>query len=252
MMRISANLGFLLRDLPLPEAIGQARRLGFDAVECHWPYEVEPEAVAAALAETGLPMLGLNTRRGDAEAGEFGLAAVPGREAEARAFIDEAVAYAARIGCRAVHVMAGRAEGAAAFDTFARNLAHAVEAASPHGIAVLIEPLNHRDVPGYFLTGIDAALAAVDRTGLPVRIMFDCYHLAITDGDVIAAYARAAAHVGHVQFASVPDRAEPDHGDVDFCSVLPRIAALGYDGAFGAEYKPVSGSFAWLPELRAR
>ena len=109
MPRLSANLGFLWADLALPEAIRAAARAGFDAVECHWPYAFDPGAVRAALDETGLEMLGLNTVRGGA--GENGLLALPGREAEARAAIAQALDYAGRIGCKAVHVMAGFAEG---------------------------------------------------------------------------------------------------------------------------------------------
>lgn len=250
-MLISANLGFLFRELSLPEAIRHAHAKGFDAVECHWPYDTDAGAVSAALAETGMPMLGLNTVRGDAEAGDFGLAAIPGRETEARTAIDQAVGYAARIGCANVHVMAGRAEGKAAFDTFCANLAYAAEKAAPYGIGILIEPLNTRDAPGYFLTDVDRALEVIERTGSDsVRIMYDCYHMQIMRGDLLRTVARVLDRIGHIQFAAVPDRAEPDHGEVDFSWLLPEIAALGYRGWLGAEYRPVTGSLAWLDDLR--
>ena len=106
-MKFSANLGFLWNELPLPAAIAAARRAGFDAVECHWPYDTPAQAIADALRETGLAMLGLNTVRGDVKAGENGLAALPGRQADARAAIDQAIAYGRAIGARNVHVMAG-------------------------------------------------------------------------------------------------------------------------------------------------
>ena len=144
-MRFSANLGFLWNDRPLPEAIRAAKAAGFDAVECHWPYDVPAASVKAALDETGLPMLGLNTRRGDVGAGDNGLSAIPGRETEARAAIDEAVAYARALGTPNIHVMAGFAEGEAARQTFVSNLPYACETAAPHGITILIEPLNRYD-----------------------------------------------------------------------------------------------------------
>ncbi len=119
-MKFSANLGFLWADRPLPDAIRAAKAAGFDAVECHWPYDVPASATAAALEETGLRMLGLNTSRGNVTIGENGLAALPGREADARAAIDEAVAYAAGISAAAIHVMAGNSNGAASSPSILR------------------------------------------------------------------------------------------------------------------------------------
>jgi len=149
-MKFSANLGFLWADRPLTDAIHAAKAAGFDAVECHWPYDVPAEAIKAALEETGLHMLGLNTRRGDVAGGENGLSALPGRESDARAAIDEAIAYAIAIETPKIHVMAGFAKGQDAHDTFVGNLRYACEKAAPHGITILIEPLNKYDAPGYF------------------------------------------------------------------------------------------------------
>src|SRR5215208_7740768 len=156
MSRFSANLGFLWTDRPLPNRIRAAKAAGFDAVECHFPYDDPIEHIKAVLAETGLPMLSLNTRRGNVKAGEFGLAALSGREREAHLAIDEAVVYATAIGARYVHVMAGiPGEGneRQARSAFVSALQYAAARAAPHGISILIEPLNIRDVPGYFLTG---------------------------------------------------------------------------------------------------
>lgn len=251
-MRISANLGFLFADRPLAEAIRAAKAAGFDAVEMHWPYATDPAAVAAVLAETGMPLLSVNTPRGDAAAGDFGLCALPGRAAEARAAIDLAVDWAAAAGARAVHLMAGRtAPGAASDAAFLASIAHAVERARPHGLALLIEPLNPHDAPGYFLGGLAQARDLRARSGKAAAVMFDCYHLARMGEDLVAAYAADPASVGHVQFAAVPDRGEPDHGTVDFRRVLPALAAAGHAGWFGAEYRPASGRLDWLPRLRA-
>ncbi len=251
-MRFSANLGFLWADLPLPQAIRAAACAGFDAVECHWPHEVPPEQVAAELRETGLPMLGINTRRGNP--GENGLSALPGREAEARAEIGRTLDYAAAIGCPAVHVMAGFAEGQAAERAFRANLDHACRLARPLGITILIEPLNRYDAPGYFLTGSDQAARIIEAAGHDnLRLMFDCYHLQIMEGDISR---RLRAHrdiLGHVQIASVPDRGAPDRGELDYRHICTVLDNLGWTRPIGAEYRPdrpTDETLGWLHERR--
>lgn len=248
MIRLSANLGFLWTELPLPDAVRAAARAGFDAVEFHWPYEVPLADLKAALDETGLPVLGLNTVRGDTG----GLSAIPGREAEARAAIDQAFAYGARIGAANVHVMAGVATGELARQTFLANLAHAADAAASNGMGVVIEPLNRHDAPGYFLQTATQAAEIITRLGRPeVRLMFDCYHLQIMQGDLTRLFRTMAPITGHVQFAAVPSRAEPDEGEIAFDRLLPALADIGYDGIFGAEYRPRTTTDAGLGWMRA-
>ena len=252
MTEFSANLGFLWAGLPLPQAIRAAGRAGFDAVECHFPYDVPAEDVAAALAETGLPMLGLNTLRG--APGDNGLAALPGREAEARAEIGRALDYAAAIGCPAVHVMAGVAEGPEAEQSFLRNLGHACDLAQPLGITILIEPLNRHDAPGYFLKTSDQAARIIDRAGRDnLRMMFDCYHVQIMEGDVSRRLRRHLGIIGHVQIASVPDRGPPDGGELDYRHICELLAGLGWTRPLGAEYRPpgdTDASLEWLGAFR--
>jgi hydroxypyruvate isomerase len=249
-MRFSANLGFLWADRPLPDAIRAARAAGFDAVELHWPYDTPAAEVAGALRETGLPCLSLNTRRGEVARGENGLAALPGREAEARAAIDEALAYGAEIGAGRVHVMAGVADGPAAHATFVDNLAHACARAASRGMGILIEPLNRHDAPGYFLRSTDQAAAILEAVGHDaLRMMFDCYHVARTEGDLSHRLTKLLPLIGHIQVASVPDRGAPDHGEVDYAHVFALLEALGYSGYVGAEYKPAGetdASLSWL------
>ena len=255
-MKISANLGFLWNDRPLPEAIRAAKAAGFDAVECHWPYDVPADDVKAALSETGLTMLGLNTRRGDVGAGDNGLSAIPGREAKARAAIDEAIAYATAIGTPNIHVMAGVASGPAAQATYVENLRYACAAAAPHGITILIEPLNRYDAPGYFLTTTDQALAVIAAVGAPnLKLMFDCYHVQLMEGDLTHRLRALLPAIGHIQFASVPDRGAPDRGEVNFAHVFGVIADMGYAAPLGAEYKPggpTELTLGWLRTLSAR
>lgn len=249
-MQFSANLGFLWADRPLPDAIRAAGAAGFDAVECHWPQATPVDDVVAALAETGLTMLGVNTLRG--HPGENGLSALPGREAEARAEIDSAIAYARAIGCGAVHVMAGFAHGSAAKAIFQANLDHACRAAPD--LTILIEPLNHYDAPGYFLSGSDQALGLIEGVGHPnLKLMFDCYHLQIMEGDLTRRLKRLLPVIGHVQIAAVPDRGPPDHGELDFRHICATLRDLGWVRPIGAEYKPVGltdDSLRWLPVLR--
>ena len=238
-MKFSANLGFLWADRSLPDAIRAAKAAGFHAVECHWPYDVPAAEVTAALQQTGLRMLGLNTRRGDVAGGENGLAAVPGRDAQARAAIDEAIAYAAAIDTPNIHVMAGFAQSRDAHETFVKNLRYACEQAARHSITILIEPLNRYDAPGYFLTTTDQALAVISEVGTTnLKLMFDCYHVQLMEGDLTHRIEALLPSIGHIQIASVPDRGAPDHGELNYPHLFRTIARLGYNAPLGAEYKP--------------
>jgi hydroxypyruvate isomerase len=249
----SANLGFLWADLPLPDAIRAAKRAGFQAVECHWPYAVDPADVCAALEETALPMLGLNSSPGDLTAGEFGLSALPGRGAEALAEIDRSIAYATATGTRNIHVMAGKAEGAAVEATFVEVLKKGCERAQAYGLTLLIEPINNHDVPGYFLTTPDQAAMIMDQVGAPnLAMMFDCYHVARMGLDVIAELDHHLSRIGHIQFAGVPDRGRPDRGALDYAAVFAHLATRGYNAPLGAEYRPegaTEGSLSWMAPL---
>lgn len=253
-MKFSANLGFLWNDRPLPDAIRAAKAAGFDAVECHWPYDIPAAEVADALTETGLEMLGLNTRRGDVAAGDNGLSAIPGREEETRAAIDEAIRYAKAIAAPNIHVMAGFATGAAAHETFVSALQYACAQAALLGITILIEPLNKYDAPGYFLTTTGQALAVITDVAAPnLKLMFDCYHVQLMEGDLTHKLKSLLPHIGHIQFASVPDRGAPDHGEVNYAHVFEVITALGYAAPLGAEYKstdPTDQTLGWMKPYR--
>lgn len=245
MTTFSANLGFLWQDLGLPDAIRAAARAGFVAVELHWPYDTPTEGIRAALDETGLPLLGLNTLRGIP--GENGLSALPGREAEAKAAIDEAIAYADAVGAEAIHVMAGFAQGEAAYATFIDNLNYAC---SQTERVILIEPLNRHDSPNYFLGTTDLAQEIIADVAAPnLRLMFDCYHVARNEGDVLTRLGALLPILGHIQVASVPDRGPPDHGELHYPTVFEELSRLGWERPLGAEYKPTKPTeqtLAWL------
>lgn len=252
MTEFSANLGFLWSELPLPDAIRAAKAAGFSAVEFHWPYDVPVADLKTALDETGLPVLGLNTVRGNP--GENGLSALPGREAEARAAIDQAIEYGRAIGAGAVHVMAGFAQGAQARAAFIQNLRYATEAAPE--LTILIEPLNRHDANGYFLQTTDQASEIIAEVGAQnLKLMFDCYHVGRMEGDIITRLKALQAVVGHVQFASVPTRGTPDQGELNYEFIFSEIAHLGWATPLGAEYKPIGptqDSLGWMASLQPK
>jgi 2-dehydrotetronate isomerase len=249
-MKFSANLGFLWADLPLPQAIRAAKAAGYDAVECHWPYATPPAETLAALQETGLTMLGLNTLRGNTAIGENGLSALPGREADARAAIDQALAYAKATGTRAVHVMAGNSSGPRARAAFVANLAYACQPAPD--LTILIEPLNPHNAPGYYLNSTGLAADIIREVHQPnLKLMFDCYHVQIIEGDVTRRMEALLPLIGHIQIASVPDRGRPDHGELDYAYVLQQVARLGWPTPVGAEYLPGGDmDMGWLARYK--
>ncbi|MEM1020249.1 MAG: TIM barrel protein [Pseudomonadota bacterium] len=255
MNRFSANLGFLWTDRDLPEAIHAAADAGFDAVEFHWPYDVPPNAVRAALEVKGLPLMGLNTRRGDLAAGENGLTALPGRQAEARAAIDEALAYSSEVGAASVHVMAGFAKGPEAEKAYVDGLRYACDEANKMGKTILIEPLNRHDAPGYFLETTDQAAELIASIVAPnLKLMFDCYHVGRTEGDITTRLEALLPVIGHIQIARVPDRGPPQGGEVNYAYIFEVLQGLGWSKPIGAEYKPEGAtdqSLDWLNLFRA-
>lgn len=240
MPRFSANLGFLWTELSLPEAIGAAKASGFAAVECHWPYEYSEKAVNAALSGAGLTMLGINTRLGINGPDDFGVMAMPGREKEARAYVDEAIAYAAKIGCLNINAVAGKTGGTAEAETvFRRNLRYACGKAAPHGITIVIEAINQRDAPGYHFSLVEQGLETIQAVAAAnLKLMFDFYHAQIMQGDLVHRLKTVLPHTGHIQIAAVPDRGEPDRGELNFPWLLSALDDMGWDGYVGAEYRP--------------
>jgi 2-dehydrotetronate isomerase len=253
MPRFSANLGFLWTEYSLPDAIRLAAKADFDAVECHWPYATPAKDVLAALKETGLPMLGLNTSRGNVAAGENGLAALPGREADARAAIDEALAYAVEISAQKIHVMAGFSNGPEARATFIQNLRYATENASKHGIGILIEPLSAAAAPGYFLSTTAQARQIIEEIGSSyLKLMFDCFHVQMMEGDISRKLKALQPIIGHIQFAGAPDRGPPDQGEINYRHVFALVDSLGWAAPLGAEYRPggpTEPTLGWMQTL---
>ena len=252
MPRFSANLSILFTEMPFLDRLSAAKAAGFHAVECWFPYEHGVADIARLLRELELEMVGINTAAG--EASEWGLAALPGREAEFFESLEQALDASRQLGSCAVHVMGGlvgRFPAEDAWRTYISNLRRAVRLAERAGVQLLIEPLNSRDRPGYVLSSVDRAADIVEYSGLSaLKIMFDCYHVQVEHGDITRRLHRHWPKVGHIQVASTPDRSEPGSGEIDYSYVFKQIDSLGWAGWVGAEYKPTTtttaGSLGWL------
>jgi hydroxypyruvate isomerase len=238
MPRFAANLGHLFTERPLIERFGAAAAAGFAAVELQFPYDVAPSAVTAELKRHSLTQLGVNTP----QCPEFGLAALPGRERDWDAAFKRALDYVVAIGGRAIHCMTGVVppeQRPAAETIFIKNLERAAAEAAKANITLLIEPINPRDRPDYFLSRVEHAADVIAKVGAPnVRIQFDFYHAQIVGGDLIRRFEKHLPVIGHVQIAAVPSRHEPDEGEVSYPGIFAALDRLGYGGWIGCEYNP--------------
>lgn len=251
MPRFAANLSMMYNEVPFLERFAAAAGDGFRAVEFLFPYAHTPEEVARRLADAHLELALFNLPPGNWDAGERGLAAMPGRERDFAAGLAEALRYARALDCPRLHVMAGiPAQGAdrqACRETYLRNLKLACEEASADGITMLIEPINTRDIPGYYLNRQDEAHAMREASGARnLKVQMDLYHCQVVEGDVATKLRRHIAGVGHIQIAGVPERHEPSVGELNYPYLFDLIDNLGYTGWVGCEYRPRSGTSAGL------
>jgi hydroxypyruvate isomerase len=240
MPRFAANLAYLFTERPLIERFAAASAAGFTAVELQLPYDYAPSAVKQEIDRYGLVQLGVNTPLG--REGEFGLAAVPGRERDFDLLFRQTLDYSVAIGGSAIHCLAGKvapAQRPAAEQVFIANLTRAADLAREANITLLIEPINPRDRPDYFLNRVEHAADVIAKVGRPnVKIQFDFYHVQIVSGDLIRRFERHLPAVGHVQIAAVPSRHEPDEGEVNYPGIFAALDRLGYGGWIGCEYRP--------------
>ena len=255
MPRFAANLSMLYNEVPFLERFAAAAADGFEAVEFLFPYDYPPEVIAARLADNGLVQALFNLPTGDWSAGERGMACHPGREAQFAQSVQTALTYAIACGCRQVHAMAGLMPAgvtpAQARATYVSNLRVAAQVLAPHGITLLIEPINTRNMPGYFLNFQQQAHDVVSDVGQAnLKVQMDFYHCQVMEGDLARRLQKHIAGVGHVQIAGVPDRHEPDSGEVAYGYLLDQLDALGYAGWVGCEYVPAGGTSSGLGWLR--
>jgi hydroxypyruvate isomerase len=240
-MRLAANLAYLFTERPLIERFAAAAACGFKAVELQAPYDHSPAALKAEIDKHGLTQLGINTFVGS-RSGDSGLGAVPGRESDWDVVFKQALDYTVAMGGSAIHCMAGvvpTEQRPAAERTFINNLSRSADLAKDKGVTLLIEPINGRDRPNYFLTRVEQAADIIAKVGRPnVKIQFDFYHVQIVSGDLIKRFEKHQPLVGHVQIAAVPSRAEPDEGEINYPAIFEALDRLGWAGWTACEYKP--------------
>jgi hydroxypyruvate isomerase len=253
MPKFAANLSMLYPEHEFLQRFEAAAHDGFSAVEYLFPYEYEPAELAARLKGNGLQQVLFNAPPGNWAGGERGMACLPGREAEFREGIATALRYAEALGCPHVHVMAGLvpqgADRTALRNTYVANLRWAAVEAAKQGVDLLLEPINTRDIPGFFLNRQDEAHALIADIGAPnVKVQMDLYHCQIVEGDLAMKIRHylPTGRVGHFQIAGVPQRHEPDLGELNYpylFELIDEVAAqCGWQGWIGCEYRPALGN----------
>lgn len=249
MPRFAANLTMMFNEAAFPDRFTLAAEEGFGAVECLFPYALAPARLAETLAANDLTLALFNLAPGDWEAGDRGVASDPGRFDELKASVDRGIDYALATGARCLHMMAGMADpgDGAAMAAYRRALDHAAERLGEHGLHLLIEPINGRSIPGYFLNDFTLAERLIAQSGAGnVRLQYDMFHRQILHGDIAMSFRRLLPIVGHVQIASVPSRHEPDGEELNWPFLFRMLDETGYDGFVGCEYVPRTTTAAGL------
>jgi hydroxypyruvate isomerase len=258
--KFAANLTMMFNEVPFLQRFGAAAQAGFRGVEFLFPYDFASGDIAAELRAHRLDSVLFNMPPGDWAGGERGIASLPGREAEFRDGVAKAIDYASALGTPRLHAMAGllppdadAARRASHRAVFIDNLRYAAAETARNGITLLIEPINPRDMPGYFLNTQTDAHAIREEVGAAnLKVQMDCYHAQIVEGDIAMKLRRYLPHIGHIQIAGVPERNEPDTGELNYPYLFGLLDELGYDGWLGCEYRPKHGTaegLGWLAKL---
>lgn len=256
MPRFAANLSMMFNEFPFLERFAAAAEAGFRGVEYLFPYELPADAIAAELAKCGLANVLFNLPGGNWAAGERGTTCLPGREEEFRDGLALALQYAKQLGTTKLHAMAGVVPRGVSHDdaraTYIANLKYAGTELAKHGISLLIEAINTRDIPGFFLNTQAQAYAILNGVGVcNLQMQMDLYHMQILEGDLTTKLTQYAPHCGHVQIASVPMRKEPDTGEVNYAFLFEHLDAIGYSGWVGCEYRPAGSKVDGLKWFRS-
>ncbi len=257
MPKFAANLTMLYNELPFMQRFEAAAKAGFKAVEYLFPYAFDKKELAAALKDNDLVQALHNLPAGNWEGGERGIACHPDRTAEFRDGVAKAIDYATALGCPQVNCLTGKLPAGASVQdvrpTVIENLRFASKALEAAGLRLLIEPVNSFDIPGFFLTRTDQALALMDDTGSPnLWLQYDIYHAQRMEGEIGATLSKNMARIGHIQLADNPGRGEPGTGELNYPWLFKHIDALGYAGYIGCEYKPrgsTTDGLGWLKNL---
>lgn len=256
MPRFAANLTMLFTEVPFMERFTAARAAGFDAVEYLFPYAYAKDELAKALKKNNLVQVLHNVPAGNWDAGDRGVASDPARVAEFRDGIPRAIEYATALGCPQVNCLAGKVPAGVSAETaratLIANLQYAAPLLQAAGIRLLIEPINHFDIPGFFLTRTDQALAVIDDVGSDnLFVQYDIYHAQRMEGELSLTMKNNLAKIGHIQLADNPGRNEPGTGEINYAWLFKHIDAIGYTGWIGCEYKPKTTTAAGLGWLSA-
>ena len=258
MPKFAANLSMMFNEVPFPERFAAAANAGFKGVEFLFPYDYTPAEVAGWLKENKLENALFNLPPGDFAGGERGIASLPGREQEFRDGVAKAIDYALALGTPKVHCMAGLfpagADRGKHRAVYVENVRYAAQELAKHGRMLVIEPINPRDIPGYFINTQAEGHAICKEIGLPnLKVQMDFYHCQIVEGDLTMTFKNNFAGIGHVQIASVPTRNEPDQGEINYRHIFKLLDEMGYDGWVGCEYRPrgrTEDGLGWLEALR--
>lgn len=255
MPRFAANLTMMFNEWDFLDRFNAAADAGFNAVEFLFPYEHAPDAIAERLQRHHLIQALFNCPPGDWAKGERGIASLKGREDEFKASIDKALIYAEATGVKRLHVMSGLSDrhDSDAQKTYRASITYACERAAIKGLDIVIEPINGRDMPGYFLNNFDFAAALITELALPnLKLQYDIYHRQILHGDVMKSLEQLMPMIGHIQIAAVPLRHEPTTGELDDVKVLHHLDHLNYSGFVGLEYRPrgkTIDGLTWLSKI---
>ena len=247
----------MFNEVPFLERFPAAAETGFRGVEYLFPYDFPAETIEALLQRHGLENVLFNLPPGNWGGGERGITCLPGREAEFRTGVHKAIEYALRLKTTRLHAMAGvvpaGADPEAVQATYIANLKYAAAETARHGITLLIEAINTRDIPGFYLSTQAQSHAVMQEVGAPnLKLQMDCYHMQIMEGDLAVKLRKYAPHCGHIQVAGAPERHEPDTGEVHYPYLFELLDSLGYDGWVGCEYRPAGKTVDGLGWFRAR
>ncbi|MDC9589382.1 hydroxypyruvate isomerase family protein [Xenorhabdus sp. XENO-10] len=259
MAKFAANLSVMFKEVPFTERFERAANAGFKGVEYLFPYEESQEELSSLLKRNQLTQVLFNMPAGDWVSGDRGIACLPGREKEFANGVHKALEYALVLGCKQIHVMAGKWDGQFTQEQqrecYITNIQYAADIMVEHDINVLIEPINIRDMPDYFLTTQNQAeelLKSIDRQN--VFIQLDLYHCQIMEGDLLKTIERLWGKFSHIQIASVPERHEPDRGEVNYFWLFRKLDEMGYQGWLGCEYHPEDSTeegLGWLQKAQS-
>jgi hydroxypyruvate isomerase len=246
----------LFTEVDFLDRFARASKAGFRAAECQFPYSCKAELIAEQLERHGMQLVLHNLPAGDWTNGERGIACLPDRVGEFQDGVGRAIEYATALRCTRLNCLSGLAASGVSQDklrdTFVGNLRFAARRLQEAGLTLLVEPINTRDVPGFFLRHAAQATEIIEDAAVDnLRLQFDVYHMHVMEDDVIASIRQCASHIAHVQIADNPGRHEPGTGAIDFASVFGALERVGYDGWVGCEYVPsttTEASLSWMPE----